>query len=67
MTEIVVIVVVAGVLIALAAWQLRGRRRAAVAGRERRRAAILGERAREHDDAAAEAEAKAQRLDGSRR
>ena len=47
-------------LIALAAWQLRGRGRRAVVQRERRKAEILRERAREQHLAADEAEARAQ-------
>jgi FtsZ-interacting cell division protein ZipA len=65
--EIVVIAVVIAALLALAAWQLRGRRREAVAGRERRKAEILRERAREQQALAGEAEAKARELDGRRR
>jgi type II secretory pathway pseudopilin PulG len=61
--EIVTVAVVVAVVLALAVWQLRGRRRNAVAGRERRKAGILRERAREYHAAADDAEAKARELD----
>jgi type II secretory pathway pseudopilin PulG len=61
--EIVIVAVIVAIVLALAVWQLRGRRRNAIAGRERRKAEILRERAREHHAAADEAESKARELD----
>jgi type II secretory pathway pseudopilin PulG len=65
MTLEVVVAVVVAVLLALAVWQLRGRRRNAVARRERRKAEILRERAREHNAAANEARGEGERRTGS--